>query len=193
MGSLEYLLTATDEMAIARSVGSPHDEARMRYALHSNSVESFEEFTDVITDYYNYHVGRCVVHGGYLSRTEAAGRAKEILDREYRRQGGDIISAYKDARDGTSGGLRVVLDRIAEHLKAESVERYIREAFDRYVEPNSWEQKVDIIHQFIAQCGQHLSSSMRTDQPERYAHNYQELIRTYVESLKKTSSVFRRL
>jgi hypothetical protein len=192
MSSLEYLLAAIDELAIARNVGIPHDEARMHYALRKNSVSDFGEFTEVIADYYSHHVSQCVMHGGYISRTEAAGRAKEILEQEYRRQGGNIVSAFNDAHDGTNGGLRLVLDRLAEALKTESVGRYIRDAFDRYVEPNSWEQKVDIMRQFIARFGHVLSSSIRANQPERYAHNYEELIRSYVDSLKKTSSIFRR-
>jgi len=192
MGSIENLLSELDELAIAKNVGVPHDEARMRFSLSKNTVAGFNEFTDVISDYYNHHVSQSVLHGGHLSRTEAAGRAKEILNQEYRRQGGDINMAYNDAHDGTNGGLRVVLDRIAEQLKVESVERYIRDAFDRHVEPISWEQKVDIMHQFLAHYGHHLTSSIRTDQPERYAANYEELIRAYVESLKKTSSIFRR-
>jgi len=192
MGSLDYLLEMLDEQGIARNVSIPHDEARMRYSLRKNTVSNFEEFTGVITDYYNHHVSQCVMHGGYLSRTEAAGRAKQILEQEYRRQGGTIVTAFNDSHDGTNGGLRVVLDRIAESLKTESVERYIREAFDRYVEPNSWEQKVDIMRQFIARFGHLLSSSIRANQPERYAQNYEELIRSYVDSLKKTSSIFRR-
>ena len=193
MGSLNNLLAAIDELAIARNVGLQHDEARMRYSLNRNTVENFDAFADVIADYYNHHLSECVAHGGFLSRTEAAGRAKEILEQEYRRQGGNMITAFNDANAATNGGLRVVLDRIAEFLKTESVERYIREAFDRYVTPNSWEQKVDIMRQFIARHGHHLSSSIRPDQPERYASNYEELIRAYVESLKRTSSVFRRL
>ena len=192
MGSIESLLAEVDELALARNVAIPHDEARMNYSPGRNTVGSFDEFTDVIADYHNYHIGQCVIHGGFLSRTEAAGKAKEILGQEYRRQGGNIITAYNDAHDGTNGGLRVVLDRIAEHLKAESVELYIRDAFDRYVRPNSWEQKVDIMRQFLARFGHHLSSSIRMDQPEEYAANFEELIRAYVESLKKTSSVFRR-
>ena len=192
MGSFESLLSEIDELAIARSVGIPHDEARMQYALTRNTVGSFDEFADVVGDYYNHHVGQCVTHGGFLSRTEATGRAKEILEQEYRRQGGNIMTAYNDANDGTHGGLRVILDRIAEQLKAESVERYIRDSFDRYVDPSSWEQKVDIMRQFIARYGRILSSSIQADQPERYAANYEELIRAYVESLKKTSSIFRR-
>jgi hypothetical protein len=192
MGSLEHLLAMIDELGIARNVGVPHDEARMHYSLRRNTVSSFPEFTEAITDYYNHHVSLCVLHGGHLSRTEAAGRAKQILEQDYRRQGGSLVTAFNDAHEGTNGGLRVVLDRIAESLKTESVERYIREAFDRYVTPNSWEQKVDIMRQFIARFGYLLSSSIRADQPERYAHNYEELIRSYMDSLKRTSSIFRR-
>ena len=90
MGSLEYLLMAMDDLVIAREVAAPHDEARMLYSLSKNTVDSFDEFSDVLADYYNYHVGRCVTHGGFMSRTEAAGRAKEAIEQEYRRQGGNI-------------------------------------------------------------------------------------------------------
>jgi hypothetical protein len=127
-----------------------------------------------------------------MSSTEAAGRAKEILEQAYRGQGGNIKTAYNDAHDGTNGGLRVVLDKLAEQLKTESVERYLRDAFDKYVDPTSWEQNVEIMRQFLARYGHLLSSTIRVDQPEKYAQNYEELIRAYVESLKRTSSVFRR-
>ena len=46
---------------------------------------------------------------------------------------------------------------------------------------------------FIRECGANLSSSIRSDQPERYAQNYQDLIRTYINGLRETSSMFRRL
>lgn len=193
MPSIRSLLAAMDEREIAQRIGIPHDEARLRYPLSSNTVGDFEEFSDLIADYYNYHFTRCVSRGGSLSRAEAAGRAKEILEREYRKRRGDVVSAFNDAHDGTNGGLRVVLDIIAEGLKTDSVQRYVREMFDRHVAPSSWEQKVDIIRQFIDQCGASLSSAIRADQPERYAQNYEELIRSYVEALQRTSSVFRRL
>ena len=71
--------------------------------------------------------------------------------------------------------------------------RYIREAFDQHVAPNSWEQQVEIIGEFIARCGSFLSPSIDTGQPERYARNYNELVTSYVEGLQQTSSIFRRL
>jgi len=193
MTSITGLLAELDERNIAQKIGIRHDEVRMRYPLQCNTVDSFEEFSRIIGDYYNYHFTNCVSFGGSLPTSEAVGRAKELLEQQYRRHEGDIVTAFNDSRDGINGGLRVILDTIAEGLKAEGVERIIREAFDRYVAPNSWELKVEIIKQFIRKCGDFLSSSIRTDQPERYAHNYQELIRSYVSALQNTSSIFRRL
>ena len=103
------------------------------------------------------------------------------------------MTAFNNAHDGTRGGLRVVLDKIAEALKAEAVRRYTRDVLERHVTPNSWERKVEIIRQFIARCGVDLSGSLRTDQPERYAQDYQTLIRAYVDGLRRTSAIFRRL
>ena len=191
--SIDALLAELDERVIAQRVGIPHDETRIRYPLHSNTIGTFGEFDHEIGHYLNYHFTTAVSNGGSLSAAEASSRAKELLEQEYRRKGGDIVTAYNDAHDGTNGGMRVVLDTIAEGLKAESLNRYIRDAFDRYVSPNSWEQKVEIIYQFIARCGIHLGSSIRPDQPERYAQNYQELIRSYVTALQQTSRIFRRL
>ena len=119
MATIDLLLAALNERTIARQVGIPHDEARMRYPLRRNTVESFNDFTDLLADYYNFHFTACVSNGGALSRSEAAGRAKEILEREYRRQDGDLVTAFNDAHEGVNGGARVVLDRIAESMKAQ--------------------------------------------------------------------------
>jgi len=193
MPMIDTILIALDEREIAQRVGLAHDEARMRYPLQRNTVNDFDEFSDIIADYYNYHFAQCVSGGGVMSRPQAAGRAKEMLESEYRRRDGDIVTAFNDAHDGINGGMRVVLDTIAEAMKTESVERYIRDVFDRHVAPNAWEDKVDIIRQFIARCGGNLASSIRADQPERYAQNFRELIRSYIEALRRTSSIFRRL
>ncbi len=182
-----------EERHIARKIGIAHDEQRMRYRLPSDTVLSFDEFSRIIADYYNHHVSNCISFGGRLQRSNASSRAKTLIEQAYRRRGGDIVMAYNDAKDGTNGGMRAILDIIADGLKAESVEDHIRDVFDRYVAPNSWTQKVSIIRQFIKYCGIYLSSSIHSQQPERYAQNYQELIRAYIDGLKTTSSIFRRL
>jgi hypothetical protein len=193
MVSIEALLKEIDERVIAKKVGIPNDEARISFIIKKNTVDNFDEFSRIIGDYYNHHFTKCVSKGGSLSTSDAAGRAKEILDREYRRSDGDVVTAFNDSHDGTNGGLRLVLDTIAENIKAESIERYIRDVFDRHVTPNSWDKKVEIIRQFINQTSVDIGSSIKKDQPERYAQNYQEVIRSYVNGLKRTSSIFSRL
>jgi hypothetical protein len=193
MPAIMDILEELDERTIAREVGIPHDEARMRFPLQTNTAVSFPEFEDVIAQYFDYHHGHCVACGGRLSRAEAAGRAKEILEKEYRRRHGDLVTAYNDAHDGTNGGMRAILDMIAEALKAESVERYTRDVFDRRVAPNDYEAKVAIIREFMERCGPYLSRAVQANRPERYAHNYQELVREYAAGLRQTSSMFRRL
>ena len=194
MPVIDSMLNELNEITVAQKVAIKHDEAVANYSLKSNRVGDFEEFTEVLTHYYIYHDARCLSHGGSLSPAEAAGRAKEIIEQEYRRRtNGSIVTAFNDAYDGTNGGMRHIIDIIADKLREESVERYIRDVFDRYVAPNKWEEKVEIIRQLLSQCGHYLSSSIRVDQPERYAQNYEELIRSYVAALEQTSSTWRRL
>ena len=185
MCMIDSLCAALSENEIARNVGIPHDEARASYALRKNTVNDFNEFNDLIAKYYSYHITQCVIPGGRLAHFEAAGRASEILEREYKRQGGDLMSAYRDAHDGTNGGMRIILDIIADHLKAESGERYVRAEFHRYVDPSSWDQKVEIVRQFIDRNRHILGSSIDAAHPERYAQNYDELIKAFMDALQK--------
>jgi hypothetical protein len=194
MGSLEAILKQLDEREIAKRIGIPHDEARMAYSLRKNTVNDYDEFVRIISDYYQFHFTKCVAKGGSLSASDAEGAAKEIIEEKYHRsKGSNIKGAYSDAHDGTNGGLRVMLDIIAEHLKAESAERYIRKVFDDQVKPVSWEDRVDIIRQFINRCGTDLSPAIDSAHPERYANDYTELIRSYVRALEQTSAMFRKL
>ena len=193
MISINQLLAALDEREIARTVGLAQDEARMSFPLRHNTVASFEEFSTILGEYYNHHFSRCLARGARLSPIEASGRAKELIEREYHRHQGTIVTAYNEAQDGTNGGLRALLDIIADGLKSQAVERYVRYVFDHMVSPNSWEDKVELIRQFINYCGNTLGSAIRADQPERYAQNAQELINSYVQALRHTSSKFRSL
>lgn len=193
MNAAMELVMAVDDRTIAREVGIAHDSARARFSLPKNTVDSMDEFTQVIGEYVNFHTSRCVSHGGSLSSVEAVGRAKELIKREYSRRRGDLVTAYNNAHDGTENGLRGILDLLADALKAESVQRYVQEMFDRYIAPNDWSAKVEIIRQFIANCGVDLSSTIDVNHPEHYAANYADLIKAHVDAKSRFASVARRL
>ncbi len=192
MSDIDGLLMALDQRTITQKVELAHDQARAQYPLRANTVDGFDEFAQVIGNYYSYHFEKCVCPGATLPQIEARARAKELLERQYANQGGSLVSAYNDAHDGTHGGMRVLLDIIAENLKAESVERYTREMFDRYVAPHDHRRKVEIIRQFFAACADHLSGCDLED-PGRYATKYEDLIRAYVSGLRRLASLYRNL
>ena len=48
MVSINTTLAALDEREIAQHVGIPHDEARIRFPLSSNTVRDFDEFREII-------------------------------------------------------------------------------------------------------------------------------------------------
>jgi hypothetical protein len=194
MSKIKAILEELDEVYIARNIANRHDETRMQYSLQTNTVDNFAEYSDIIGDYLNYHVSRCVTPGGRFSRDEAASRAKEIIEKEYHQSHrGDLMNAFQDAKTGMNSGLRGQLDLISEYLKSESINRHTREVFARYVDPSSWEERVSIIRDFIDHCGVDLGSAIDADHPERYARNYEELIISYNYALQRTSSIFRRL
>jgi len=99
---ISSLIAMLEEREIARVVGIPHDEARMRFPLQSNTVTNFDEFSEILADYFNHHYAACLSGGGF-STSQAASRAKGVIENEYRRKGGDIVIAYNDAHDGTNG------------------------------------------------------------------------------------------
>jgi hypothetical protein len=193
MSALKAILSELDQRNLAMKIGSVHDRTRMQYRFDTNTIGGFDEFSKAIGDYYNHHFAICNSNGGKLSEAEACQAAREIVENYYRHKTrGNIVNAYNDAREGTNGGMRVILDMIADDLKMRSIERHIQQVFDRYVAPNSWEDKVAIIRQFIDTYGELLSGSIDRANPERYAQDFHTLIRQIVQTMEQTSHVLRR-
>ncbi len=191
MSVLSRILQELDELFVLEHVTKKHDEARLRYPLRSNTVASDIEFDDLIAHYYNHHFSQCISSSG-LSRAEAAGRAKQIIESAYRRKGQDKLAAYSDGKTGYRGGMRAILDMIMEAVKEEALERHVRDVIDRYVAPSSFDEQTAIIREIIARAGVS-ANYLDPNRPERYARNYEELIQGLVEAIKMQATKFRRL
>ena len=193
MPSLANLVSALDERQLAQRLGRHHDEARLSYRLYANTVADVREFERVIGDYYNHHQAVCVTSGGRLPMHEAVRRAKAILADSARRHHLTLNNVVANAIDGTNGGMRSILDDICEALKAEAIENFIMEVIDYEIEFNDWPQKVAVTRQLMSLFGDHLPAELKHEPAERFAHDYRELIRSVVDQMRSTSSLFRKL
>lgn len=188
MGVLERILEELDETYLVEHVTKKHDEARIQYPLRSITVDNDIEFDNLIADYYNFHFTKCVSNGGALSRAESAGRAKEILDNYCRRNRINRLNVYSNGKTGVDGGMRKILDIIMESMKEDSVEKHYKDVIDRYVTPSSWDEQIDLIKEYFKRIPD--TSHFDKDHPEKYARDYEELIRNRVEQLKSVSKIF---
>ena len=84
-----------------------------------------------------------------MSRAEAAGRAKKIINEYCRKNGAHKLDIYSNGKKGYDGGMRKILDIIMNGLKEESIAMHFKDVIDRYVSPSSWVEQLSIIKEYI--------------------------------------------
>lgn len=192
MSTLDKIMEELDELYIVQHITQKHDEARMNYRLTSITVSSDHEFDEVIGDYYNYHHSYCVTPGAELSPADARSKAKRIVFGVYRNQNKDKLQAYADGKNGTNGGMREILDIILDGMKHEAIDSHMRDVFDRYISPSSFDEQTSIVRQLLAKT-EGLPSYINRNNAEHYARDYEDLIRGLVESKNALFSKLRRI
>jgi hypothetical protein len=187
MSVLAKILEELDEQYIIDNVSGKHEDARESYSVpyKHNRVADDTEFSDVIADYYNYHVSKCSATGGLFSRSEAAGRAKEIVFQEYRRKGLDKSHAYDDGKTGKNGGMSSVLNIIADRLRDDAVGFHTTDVLDRYVKPTDYNEKLSLIREIFSRMLD--DKDPAKNQPERYVVDYEEFVRYMMNNRKNLS------
>ncbi|MBT62927.1 MAG: hypothetical protein CML13_06910 [Puniceicoccaceae bacterium] len=188
MTTIEQIKRQLAPRAMADEVTNPHDDARLSYRVESNTVEDMATFLVLIGDYLNHHYEHAL--GASFPELHAQEMAKEIIERSLRRNGGNLISAYHNANTGLNGGVRKVLDTIADDIREEGLRRYINNVLDTYVNPVSFEEKVEIVRELIAVLR---IDTVDAENPARYASDYKRLTEIYLENLRRTEEAFFRL
>ena len=169
----------------------PHDRARASYSLSSTTVNSWQEFEHYLADYYRHHCR--VVGGGDLgSVSQNLTEAKTLATRGAGRNT-TIKKLFRDSESGADGGLRQVLDHLANGIKQFFLERYITDAFDRYVSPCNIDEATELMRQFFEKYQHILPTSIDVGKPMYYAANFKEYLNLFAQSMTSVASEFRRL
>lgn len=185
--SIEQLIQNIGARTIARVIANPINEQAMNSSLDFEELKDFAGFRRSIGRYYND------LHGGRFSTEDAEGMAIQIIEREYHDHGGNIVSAFHDAAEGTQGGVIAQRMLIKDAIIREKTEHYVNDQFDRFADRSSWPALVEAVRAFIAYCGNDLVGLIDPDHPECHAKDFRTLVRAYVSSLQRNAALFRRL
>ena len=184
------VLDMISEETVAERVDIPNDEARQRYPLERNTIDTHEEFHEEIAVYYAYHMAE-VIGQADLPPEFASGLARDAIDGEFRRQGG-YEGAYRNARTGRHGGLAASLDAIAKTFKQDQREKFIEHIFFSFVDPMNYEDQIELMAQYLERFGAFLPPAEQTRSPMDLAREWKTLIRTRRPRLNDFRNRFRK-
>jgi hypothetical protein len=189
---IEQILEGLDERRLAQEVGRAHDYARESFRIGALVVSDFREFSQVIGAYVRHHHAVCF-GGGELPDFQAQEIGKEFISEHYKeRLRLTLNSACEDAITGTNGGLRSILDVICDAFKRQSEYRYAESVFDRFVSPNDYADRVEIVRQIMERFRFVFPPSIMERRPEEFASNYKTIIRQIVDAQRNTGRAARR-
>ena len=184
INALLYSLSEGEQNKIAMI----HDQARGSYLLPVVKIRNWQECEYYLGDYYKHHCN--VVGGGDFGNPgQNLAEAKELAVRGAERKT-TIKKLFRDAITGSNGGMRQVLDNLANAIRQKYIERYIADTFDSYIAPCSIDESTEIMRQFLLAYQHILPSHIDVNRPEYYASNYKEYIGLFAESMTSIASKF---
>jgi len=181
---LDQFLQELSSENIAREVLLPIDAARASFTTDKVTVESYEEFFEIITAFYTHilrHLGQI---SGDVDQKQIASHAIDLVKRAFSRNG-EEKAAYSEAKTGVNGGLRYILDQMTNRFKIEERSKYVKMILKTAIDPMDFETKTVLIKTLMAQLGSNLPEEIRNQPPERFAADYDKIIEAYAQSQDK--------
>jgi len=165
-GLLNTLLVELDPRTLARKVGIPVDSARASFVLDSCVVSTGEEFLETITSFYLHLLRwtRQVVEPA--DPHSGAVEAVKLLEKAFSRKGGGK-AAQAEALDGSQGGMRFVLDALADQYKADEERDYTNCILKETLDSLDYERRLALMAEVIEFLRPHLPDDLGHLIPEQ--------------------------
>jgi len=190
--AIDAALTEISAETLAVKIGSDIDAARAAFVMQDVTTDSYEAYLDTVTAFYLAVLRRTGQEPDPGAMEAIAADAMALVERAFRDRGG-AKAARAEARDGTNGGLRLVLDAMTEQLKTERQFEHVDRVMKEILDPLDWEARVAFMGAFLDRLGPQLPPELRSQPPERFAQHYDTILRTYVQSVDRVKQVLRNL
>ena len=173
----DTIVSMINEQALAEKFGII-DSTRACFVLEQPKFETFQEFIDVLETYI-IHLQRYIGSSFEIPNTDAPrNKAVELLKNTFNNKGGDK-AAFVQARNGTQGGIRFILDMITEQCKAEKQDAYIDRVLKDAIPDMTLDERVKCIQAIMKKIGPFLPEEIRNQPMKRFARN-DDTLRTII-------------
>ncbi len=190
--ALESVVSEISAETVARKIGLPIDTARASYHMDGVTAESYDEFSEAVSSYYLHLLRHTRSVGAGVEPHVVSAEALDLLERAFAKEGGQA-AALAEARDGTRGGLRYVLDALTERFKAEQQVNHVRWVLKEALDPADWPARVAFTAALLQRLAPHLPADTRAMPPERLAKHYDLIVQAYVRSIDTVRVLLRAL
>jgi hypothetical protein len=181
LGLLSFMEEKLSPQTIDDLIYKPWDEARASFRLHKNTAPNYDHFLDTIKRFY-VHTERKVWNRSPTIDHELSGpNALEMLHHSFQGEQRQK-EAITIAKTGQNGGMRYILDTIAEDQKKLSRSKYTLSVFTEYIDPSDEKLRLDLIKQMFLLWDRFLPESIKSQPPERFINSYEEIILAWLES-----------
>jgi hypothetical protein len=155
--------------------------------MESPRIETYRELIDIL-EAYIIHLQRFIGSSFEIPDTDQArNEAVKLLKRTFYNKGGDK-AAFVQAKDGTQGGIRSILDMATEYYKAEKQDAYIDRVLKDVIPDMTFSERVKCIKLIMKSIGRFLPEDIKNQAPKKFARNIDTLktiILTYVRCRDK--------
>lgn len=189
--AVETILGMISAQALAAKIGLPIDTARASFVLDQPTTDSYNEFNRIIEAFYLRLLQHMEPDSVSVPGPMLSSEAQYLLENAFANKGG-FDAARAEAADGLHGGLRFVLDAMADYYKYEQQNRYVNQVLTQALDPRDWQAKVDFMKALFTRIGPHLPEEIRRQPLGHLARNYQNVVLAYVRSMDQVRQLLQR-
>ena len=188
--ALDSLLNEIDEVVLGRKIGNDIDLARGTFLLEKITVETNQECKDIVNAFYLHMQRHCSIVLDTPDPQKIAAEAGAFFEKTFARRGG-TQAAFAEARTGARGGLRLILDLLANQFKGDEQEKRAGFVIKKMYTDLKYEERVALIQAFIDRVKPYLPEEVLSSPPARYVHEAEVLIRAYVRAMNEVKQLVR--
>lgn len=167
-----------DEILIQQRIDGPIDRVLQSFCVHDRPARNHEELHATVTRFVIRLYAEAMPIRREMSDSQARDEAIEILEHAYEgTHANGYHAALVDATDPAQAGLPLVIARVAEGLKAQQRQSYLRSVAVRQIESVDWHTRSIMAGVLIERYAERLPLELRQFDPDQLADHVFALLK----------------